>query len=739
MSSQARPQEHNFSTDGPTIRFDRYQVDVRSGELRKEGRKVRLQAQPFQLLLLLLRNAGRVVSREDVKAELWPGDTFVDFDHGLAAAVNKIREALCDSADKPKFIETLPRRGYRFIGKIEPDPPVEIRPRLEEVLASDVKQEAAAEALQEDQARVRRARRWALGAALVLLGTSAAAAIVLLLVQKQQAGQVVETWTQTQFTSYAGVTQAPVFSPDGSRIAFGWDPTYRGKVDLFVKALGGEASLQLTHHPSSWISADWSPDGTQIAFMRIEGPDTGLYIVPALGGPEQKLLATTTPYDLAAPISWSPDGKWIAYSNQIDKQAGDRAFVFSMETRESHLFYHDPACMHEGNLVFSNSGNRVAWICVEKLDKIDVMVGDPAGKTRRLLRTVSLVPAGGLSWSPDDSTLIMAQQGSEYSELYEIKLSDSSMRRAPAAAGQTHANWPSVSAKTGAVAWTTWRYRVNLVRIDLQSPKKTVEPLLQSSRDENIAAYSPDGKHVAFKSDRSGEWAMWIGDADGSNLTQISKDGDPSAPKWSPESRRILYGKSDGEKSEVFLVDVEERVPRKVRIASQDSGSPFWSHDGRWIYFQDEGSFQRKYWRCSLDCNRNETLVRDGPKAGVMQESDDGNYWYYASEEDPSGEVRVARESWKNGRLAADETLAEIPSLVDPWGFSVTKDGIYFVPAANTKALWYFDFASRKTKQIVELPRILNWGIWASRDGRTAVLPQWYDYHQDIMLAEPKR
>src|SRR3984957_15343145 len=133
MSSPAFPHDRESSPETQLIRFDRYQLDLNAGELRKEGRKVRLQAQPFQLLVLLLRNSGKVVSREDVKRELWPGDTFVDFDHGLAAAVNKVREALCDSADKPKFVETLPRRGYRFIGKIEPEPPVEIRVRVAEL------------------------------------------------------------------------------------------------------------------------------------------------------------------------------------------------------------------------------------------------------------------------------------------------------------------------------------------------------------------------------------------------------------------------------------------------------------------------------------------------------------------------------------------------------------------------------------------------------------------------------
>jgi TolB-like protein/DNA-binding winged helix-turn-helix (wHTH) protein len=101
------------------IAFDRFEVDLRSGELRKHGRRVRLQGQPFQLLALLLEHPGDVVTREEVCRKLWQTDTFVDFDHSLGTAINKIREALGDSADHPRFVETMPRRGYRFIGKID--------------------------------------------------------------------------------------------------------------------------------------------------------------------------------------------------------------------------------------------------------------------------------------------------------------------------------------------------------------------------------------------------------------------------------------------------------------------------------------------------------------------------------------------------------------------------------------------------------------------------------------------
>jgi TolB-like protein/DNA-binding winged helix-turn-helix (wHTH) protein/Tfp pilus assembly protein PilF len=101
------------------IHFDAFEVDLRAGELRKHGIKVRLQEQPFLILQMLLENAGQVVTREDLSKKIWPGDTFVDFDHGLHAAVNRLRQALADSADRPRYIETVARRGYRFIGNIQ--------------------------------------------------------------------------------------------------------------------------------------------------------------------------------------------------------------------------------------------------------------------------------------------------------------------------------------------------------------------------------------------------------------------------------------------------------------------------------------------------------------------------------------------------------------------------------------------------------------------------------------------
>lgn len=101
-----------------TLRFGIYEADLAAGELRKNGRKIRLQEQPFQILALLLEHPGEVVTREEIQQKLWPSDTFVDFDHGLNTAINKIRTALGDSAVNPRFVETLAKRGYRFLAPV---------------------------------------------------------------------------------------------------------------------------------------------------------------------------------------------------------------------------------------------------------------------------------------------------------------------------------------------------------------------------------------------------------------------------------------------------------------------------------------------------------------------------------------------------------------------------------------------------------------------------------------------
>src|SRR6059058_74491 len=134
------------------VRFGVFEVDLRVGELRKRGVKIKLQDQPFQILQILLERSGEVVTREELRTRIWPADTFVDFDQGLNNAIKRLREALGDSAETPRFIETIPRRGYRFIGMTGSSTPGPIRALAVlplENLSRDPEQEYFAEGLTE--------------------------------------------------------------------------------------------------------------------------------------------------------------------------------------------------------------------------------------------------------------------------------------------------------------------------------------------------------------------------------------------------------------------------------------------------------------------------------------------------------------------------------------------------------------------------------------------------------------
>lgn len=328
-------------------RFENFEVDLRSGELRKAGVKLKFGGQPLQVLSILLEQPGEVVTREELQKRLWP-NTFVDVDHNLNTAINKIREVLGDSAESPRFVETLPRRGYRFVGELEPpvQPVVTVEP---------------------DRGSHRRRTWLKIAAGILAISVIALAAVLFYRWHQQQRPQEQAALTVVPFTAFPGVATSPAFSPDGSRIAFAWngDPAHGDKgFDLYVKALGSETLLRLTQHPSESISPAWSPDGTQIAFHRMAGADTCIYVVPALGGPERKLRSTRIPWTNFTLISWSPDGKWIAFADGAPEEEHARIHLLSMETLEARQIPINPMCIGEGLPAFSHNGEYLAYWCL---------------------------------------------------------------------------------------------------------------------------------------------------------------------------------------------------------------------------------------------------------------------------------------------------------------------------------------------------------------------------------------
>jgi Tol biopolymer transport system component/DNA-binding winged helix-turn-helix (wHTH) protein len=714
-------------------RFGGFEVDPRSRELRRKGIHIRMQDQPLEILLLLIERKGEVVTREELKERLWPAGTFVAADDGINTAIRKLREVLGDSAEGPIYIETIPRRGYRFIGPIED---VGSQPTATPSTASGsvtvaTGGETVPAGVPRDGVRTFR-RRWMLVAAALAGGLAAAAVIALgaFMVYRgqQQRSPEEAVLTAVPFTALPGVAKHPAFSPDGSRIVFAWSPrgggTGSGSYDLYVKALGSETLLRLTQHPSASLTPAWSPDGTQVAFYRLAGAESGIYVVPALGGPERKLRSTRDFWRAA--ISWSADGQWIAFGDVSPDGNHIRTYLLSPETLATTPTPINPTCVEERQPAFSHDGKYLAYWCFRNDYQAQLYFFSlPDGKPKVIAPFWEDLPTG-LTWSADDTKLIYSRSKNyESDELLELSLANHSTKRL----GLT-GHRPAISPKGDKVAFGTVSDPSNIWRRDLQHPEATPLELIPSSRAQYDAQYSPDGKRIAFTSHRSGLQGVWISNEDGSNLVQISDPNVMSGnPQWSPDGAKIAFDSFSRDNWEVYVADLTERKPRKLVTNIKSIIRPSWSRAGKSIYFVSEERGREGVYRCPLSGGEATQLSKD-IHAFSPKESFDGKALYFASD---TGTTATVKKVALTGQPGAE---SEVDPLLHVRDWLLSPAGIYFVHAEAPRSFRYFEFATKKIRTIFEVDRDLNIGLSISPDGRWILYSQKGDGTGDIMLVD---
>ena len=695
------------------VQFGLFEADLVAHELRKSGVRVRLQEQPFHVLTLLLQRPGEVVAREQLREAVWPAGTFIEFDRGLNTAVKKIRSALGDSADNPRFIETLPRKGYRFIA-----PVFSVDPSTRPAGKSET--------------------RWlwyAIAVCLSLLLVGAGA----WLGSNHASPEAYPT--AVPLTTYPGVESQPSFSPDGNQVAFIWDGEQRDSFHIYVKQIGVEKPVRLTYGRAADSQPAWSPDGRYIAWVRdLQNGKLTLFLMPSIGGPERKLREIRAQWAVRRhwTLAWSTDGKWLAFPERDSDIPADETTAIAalaVETSEQRrLTYPKPgevdapgAFSPDGRtLAFRRGTNSTAELFILPLSQ-DLK---PQGVPRQITRQQQF--ATGFAWTPDGRDIVYYTERASRGEMWRVPAFSSRTPRRVAFAGDQVGSL-AISARGHRLAYERLRLDTNIWRMDLRNAGgKSGKPiqLISSTWNDGVPQYSPDGNRIAFVSDRSGYNEIWISRDDGSEpfpLTSLRRRNKLGPPRWSRDGKQIYCDSSTDGNFQVFVVDLDGGKPRFLTNERFDSALPAPSHDGRWLYFASSRSGRFEIWKMPVEGGEPLQVTRNWGWVGF--ESPDGNYLYYANSVDVT-------DLW---RLRLTDGLEEkVATGVVGRSLCMGGEGIYFArpPQTGGNRIERLSLASGKTTLIATTPQPISWFLGVSPDERYLLFTGTDQRGSDLMLAE---
>jgi Tol biopolymer transport system component/DNA-binding winged helix-turn-helix (wHTH) protein len=530
-----------------TVRFGIFEVDLASAQLRKHGIRLPLQEQPFQILAALLERRGELVTREELIRRLWPDGTFVDFDRGLNAAVARLRQALSDSAETPRYVETVARRGYRFIAPLD----------TEEVVGRYVTR--------------RKGRVWIWLSAGLILAVAITTIVWWVWERPMPSGMFL-----TRMTADSGLTTDPAISPDGKLVAYASDRAGGRSLDIWVQQLapGGQA-IQLTKGDADEHEPSFSSDGTRIVYRSEQGGG-GIYVVPTFGG-EPTLLARG-----GRSPRFSPDGKWIAYwvgvfvASPLGAGAGSRGIyiVPSAGGSPRELL---TGLAESAHPVWSPDGRYILLFGSQVLNG-----ALPLGPTQQGADWW-IAPAEGGSARPTGAFAILRQQGlattypaeiprpacwigdsvifsarfRDTVNLWRIRLSPGDLRASRPLERLTSGTgleaYPSVSLDRR-LLFASLSLQVNLWSLPMDVSQGRVGGALRRLTEGMVLdahpSICPDGSLVVFDSTRaaSAKPELWIKDLEsGRERLLAPSDSNPFHPNISRDCSKVAYTQDDGD------------------------------------------------------------------------------------------------------------------------------------------------------------------------------------------------
>lgn len=557
-----------------TIRFGPYTIDPDRLILRKHNIRVKLQRQPFKLLLLLLRHKGTVVNRDTMISELWSDGTQVDFDRSLNFCVSQIRAALNDDSASPKYIETVHREGYRFLANVDLEEPV-TPPEPHQPQATQPERATPPPSR-------RRIAQWAAAGIAVAGGAG-------LLLSRFAQKRTIATPPPEALTGLAGRLSGPAFSPDAKQIAFSWTREDRpNQGEIHVKLIGAAETLQLTSGEALDEFPQWAPDGKSIFFTREDRQRAELWQVPALGGTPKRIAylgpATIFGYAFRRPFHVLPSGGFIASSRNPGpawaivriSENGDSGPALTAPPKP-FIDLHPTVSPDGRRFLFSRSaagGTRELHV--------QPMAGGPS---QRLVRDVWNISA---CWTTDSESVLFCAPLRGTFGVWLVSASGGEPRLVHGTSGPVHDI--TLSAKGDLAVYVEQNPRHDLWQVPLRDSDEP-RPFIVSARVHDSPRFSPDGQRLVFYSNRSGDMQVWLANSSGAEVHPLTPGLYPS---WSPDGKWLAYLHKDG----LQIIAAQGGASRNIW---RDPGGyltrPVWSADGQWIYFESSRAGARDIWR----------------------------------------------------------------------------------------------------------------------------------------------
>jgi Tol biopolymer transport system component/DNA-binding winged helix-turn-helix (wHTH) protein len=702
-------------------------VQPEVGTLIKGETSVQLEPKVMEVLVYLARNPGKVLPKERIIQAVWT-DTFVT-DDALKYAIVELRKALEDDARDPRFIKTLPRRGYQLIA------PVEIRgtPEVDKTLRSN-----------HFRPQSDRRRFWLIGLVFTLIFISAALTMSIVYLHYLNTGGNTIALEFFPLTSYPGSETDPSFSPDGNQIVFSWNGESADNQDIWIKSLNSESMpYRLTTHPGIDRSPVWSPDGQWIAFLRgrtgLEGRPlasagkVSVLLISSSGEPEKELIEIYESHCYGTCLSWTKDNRWLVIPDQIHPGGTTALFLLSIDTLEKVPLTNPPE-ETDGDLypAISPDGETLAFARTSGFrfgDIYQLSLSEdlrPIGQEERLKTVAGQL--WGLSWSADGDEIIYSAGFWPQAKLQKIKVNDPDNVTAIPSPGM-ETQHPAISRRQNRLAVTLVQVDFDIWQLEIPQPGEAANPpkkLIDSTLVDWLPQFLPDGR-IHFGTNRTGTLEGWICEEDGSNQVRFSPGGQFSSASWSWDGEWIVFSTlNEKEFWDLFLVGAEPGdKPKKITSYPLTDPDPRWSRDNRWIYLDFKTSGKIQTWRIPVDVGESQPILEPGCYGAV--ESPDRQYLYYRR----VGAIGLFRSLMDGG--AEEQIIGEAGLL----NWEVVENGIYYV--AKVENLWaikFLDTANGSVRIFARDEKNIGWGFSVSPDQRYILFDQESDLSSDLFLAE---